>query len=230
MAGTTEITGTGRLRPTGRTAVLPILCLIALAGCGSKPYGVHVADSELLPKVRKIAIWPSSAVPMVGTEAGSAAIGKDLGADSTHRADALQLNQFIDSVLTRAIGFYSEIATIPPDSMEHLLRDYVPDYSRLNPPDWRQYRHLAVADAILTIDVSFHLKDSYVDSYVTLSLYDRESGRLIAESKADDPRGMWAGSPPSVYVTLDYALKRSWLALEETLTESVGDELKWWIQ
>lgn len=160
-------------------------CFLALVSCASFGTKVRVTNPEVLPTIKKIAIWPISAVPLTGriSETFSGVHDMSLLMDPEFRERSERISHFAESVLLRELSVSELFLLVTPDSVYKALSADDPSFSRFKKTDWRAYRTIINADGFLMTKISFAREADGVNTYVTLTLYDSKSLHEVVEVK-----------------------------------------------
>jgi len=139
---------------------------------------------DLIPSVKRVAIWPVATVPMYDEYDYShpEVIDTILSYDPEFLRFALWLSHTADSLLYEELNASGLFEVLPADSIGFALARRDSTFHRFDRTDWRTCREVVNADALLQTKVSYKEEGSGTNTYVVLSLLDVRGGGVIIES------------------------------------------------
>ena len=179
-----------------------------LLGCEPLGTKVNVLNPEALPKVQRVAIWPTLAVPVFDVDIDKQPDAVDLALKSDYFLflDAAELSSLADSLLEQNLRASGTFEVIPADSVIRMIGKKYLGFSRFQHADWRDFRDLLGAETLVMTKFVFKDQQEGVNTYVTLQLLDRESQSPTLEVEFNT---MWGKSyvfPQGVRTTLPDAI------------------------
>ena len=159
--------------------------LLGFTSCASFGTKVHVITPETLPSLKKIAIWPVAAVPLVDRidEKHPEFVDSLLANYADFRAQSMEISKKAESVLLEELNTSGLFSVIGPDSVLGMISDRNPDYWRFGREDWKSYKDIVDATGFLITKLSFGRESGGINTYVTLTIYDNVTGNAIIEAK-----------------------------------------------
>lgn len=152
------------------------LLLLSCAALGTK---VKIEHPESIGAIKRVAVWPVAAVPI---DRKFRTLSAYALSDSDFRAYSTLMSQLADSCLYTELSTLTTFDLIGPDSTTTLIRRQDPAFDRYTGMLWTSVDNLTFADGVLFTDVTFAGEGySGVNTYVTMSLYDRPTGNLVVK-------------------------------------------------
>jgi len=150
------------------------LLQLSCAALGTK---VRVEHPESIAAIKRVAVWPAAAIPI---EKKFRMLSAYALSDYDFRVYCTLLSRIADSCLYNELHTLTPFDLIGPDSTTTLVRLQDPTFDRYTGMLWTNFGNLTFADAILVTDYAFAGEGySGVNTYVTMSLYDRPTGNLV---------------------------------------------------
>jgi hypothetical protein len=210
-----------------KIAFIPIAVIsIGVAGlssCSSLGTKVSVLNPEILPRIDTVAVWPIKVIPFNHKFAvkNPEIVEKALKDDPYVRELAEAMSIEAEYLLTVELKKANLFAIIEPDIIASLIYErYGYEYSSLN-TDWTALSDTIGADAILVSEIYFKTGGHGANTYMTLSMYHKQSKELIAESRFNTMwgRSYFSWGLPTVEKTLPDAVEGAVKGLKEGLSE-----------
>ena len=141
-------------------------------------------NPEALPSLKRVAIWPTATFPVIDKfdEKHPDLIDSMLVFDSLFSDSSESLSRFTDSVLFYELKSSGLFYLISSDSILSLVTKQFPAFSRLDRESWESYKEFISAESVILTKVSFGREAWGINSYVTLSLCERNTGKVIIEA------------------------------------------------
>lgn len=139
---------------------------------------------DLIPSVKRVAIWPVASVPMYDKYdlSHEDVVDRLLVCDSGFLVYSLWMSHTADSLLYEELSASGLFEVLPSDSIGFALARRDTSYNRFNRTDWHTCREVIHADALLLTKAWYKSDGWGTDTYVTLSLMDMRGGGVIVES------------------------------------------------
>lgn len=188
--------------------IIGLLSLFGVISCASFGTKTQVIVPEALPSLKKIAIWPVAAVPLAGhlDEKFPVLIDSMLAMDPELRAFSESVSKWADSLLHKELTATGLFLVIAPDSIIRLISGRDTNFSRFNRAPWEAYKDLFNVDGFLITQLSFERESGGANTYVSISIYGRNTGSEVVNVKFNTKWGKSYLLPQSIDKTLPDAI------------------------
>ena len=179
-----------------------------LFGCAAFGTKVRVTDPAALQSVQRVAVWPSLVVPLINRmdEKYPELVDTMLANDYLFREETLEYSKVTDQRVFGELKTAGLFDVVSADSVSAAILEKHPDFSPLNRSEWRDYRDFLDAEHIVTTKLSFGREGNGINTYVTLSLFNVESGMKVMETTFNTKWGKSYVFEQSVMKTLPDAV------------------------
>lgn len=186
-----------------------IIAVSSFEGCAS--FGTHteVSAPEVVPNINTVSIWPIRIIPVVGEvgEKYPELAEYALQSSEMMNADATSLGLNSEQMLYEQLQTTEMFQLFCADSVRSALAKAGKSGGTWPKFDWAGTGTVLTSDAVVVTAVGFRGESGGVNSYVTLSMYDVSSQKLVAISKFNTKWGKSYFLPKPARETLPDAIE-----------------------